>query len=312
MTEKLTYREFELVLKMMEAEQHRMYGFFMEDHHHMEGAALVDRGILLEGPLNMIIPDRWGDDMDSKEVDWNPETRTYQYWTSFGGGWVDAPEQDMKTYDLNMNWTFSHLSELIGIGEDVIVREIVPNLLWELGSIWSGRRKATVFLSRNLSYSKDFDRVHDGLAKWSGKAAGVVLSLAVPASRHDQLPGGHQILSLKNAIVETPTGYKMDIDLLNGALKGGRQALDNEPIAYSADFSSVTINGRTFIFTGGKQRDVLEVLIRAWRFGEPKCRTGVVLEKVGSKAKSISQLFNHHPDWNDLIGYGGGFCWLKI
>ena len=313
MKECLTFQEFELALSMLNSEGDRTHGFFLEDHYPKEGRALIDRGILLEGPLNMIIPDRWDDEMDSKEVEWNPETRTYQYWTSHGGGWVDAPEADMKTYELNLNWMFRHISDLVGIDEGMKVRQIVPKLLWELGSIWNGRRKATVFLSRKLSYSRNFDRVYDGLAQWAGKAAGAVLSLTVPDSRHAELPGGHRILSLQDAIVETTGGYEMDMELLHGALKGAYpSSIDVGPLVPSADFSLVTVNGRDFVFTGDKQKQVMEILIRAWKLGQPKCRTQAVLEETESSGHAMSHLFRRHPDWKDLIGYGGGFCWLKV
>ena len=312
MKNSLTFLEFEIALRMLNSERHRTHGFFLEDHYPKEGHALIDRGILLEGPLNMVIPDRWDDEMDSKEVEWNPETRTYQYWTSHGGGWVDAPEADMKTYELNLDWMFRHLSDLVGIDEGVKVRQIVPNLLWELGSIWSGRRKATVFLSRKLSYSRNFDRVYDGLAQWAGKATGAVLSLTVPDSRHAELPGGHRILSLQDAIVETSSGYEMDMELLHGALKGAYPSTDVGLVLHSADFSSVTVHGQEFLFTGLKHKQVLEILIRAWKSGQPRCRTQAVLEEVESTTNTVAKLFSGRKDWKDLIGYGEGYCWLKV
>ncbi|MBF0423312.1 MAG: hypothetical protein HQL73_10005, partial [Magnetococcales bacterium] len=101
--------------------------------------------------MNTSIPDRWDDEMEPREVNWNPETRTYQYWTSYGGGWVDAQEKDMKTYDLNLEWLLAHIRDLMGIGKSMKVREIIPNLLWELGTIWIGRKKATVFCKRRTN-----------------------------------------------------------------------------------------------------------------------------------------------------------------
>lgn len=308
----LTFSEFELALGLLDSESHRIHGFFLEDHYVQEGHALIDRGILHEGPLNMVIPDRWDDEMDAREVEWNPETRTYQYWTSHGGGWVDAPEADMKTYDLDLDWMFRHLGDMVGIDKAVKYREIVPNLIWELGTVWSGRRKATVFFSRKLSSSRNFDQVHDGLTQWAGKSSGAVLSLSIPTSRHAVLPGGHRMLSLQQVIVETASGYEMDMELLQGALQSAHPSLDMGPVVPNADFSSLVVHGREFVFTGGKQKQILEILFRSWRMGNPKCRTRAVLEEIESSGHALSHLFNNHPDWKDLIGYAGGFCWLKV
>ncbi|MBF0453892.1 MAG: hypothetical protein HQL72_03620 [Magnetococcales bacterium] len=308
----LTFSEFELVLQTLESDRHMVYGFFMEDHYRRDGHSLIEKGILMEGALNMVVPDRWDDEMDSREVEWNPETRTYQYWTSHGGGWVDAPEADMKTYDLDMDRALGHLAGLAGLDESTKPREIIPNLLWELGSVWSGQRKATVFYGRKLSFMTNFDKIYDGLSNWAGKAAGVILSETAPQSRHIELPGKHRILSLEKAIVELSDGYELDMELFYGALGLDSPSEESSPIIHNVDFSSITVNGREFVFTGGKQKQVLEILCQQWKMGNPRCRTGVILEEIESTAQAISQLFNRHPDWRDLIDYGGGYCWLKV
>jgi hypothetical protein len=310
--DKLTFLEFELLLQKLESDRHTVYGFHMEDHYRREGHSLIKKGILLEGPLNMVVPDRWDDEMDTREAEWNPETRTYQYWTSYGGGWVDANEADMKTYDLDMELALRHIAGLAGMDGSIKPREIIPNLFWDLGSVWSGQRKATVFYGRDLSFATHFDKVHDGLSNWSGKAAGVVLSGTAPRSRHAELPGGHRILSLEKAIFETIDGYDLDMELFYGALGVDSDPKKASPVTHNTDFSSITVNGREFLFTGGKQKQVLEILCRQWKMGNPRCRTGIILEEIESTAQAISQLFNRHPDWRDLIDYGGGYCWLKV
>ena len=45
--------------------------------------------------------------------------------------------------------------------------------------------------------------------------------------------------------------------------------------------------------------------------GDKKVRIETALEAARSNAGHIQKLFKGHPDWQDLIGYGGGYCWLR-
>ncbi len=314
MARALTYKTFLEALSLFGIRKPNIYGSVMADHFPEEGQVLLDQGYLSEGPMTTIVPDRWSDELgDMVEAKWDPETRTYGYFnvSAMGVEWIIPPEEDLKTYDINLDWMADHIRDLVGIESTVQVRAIIPKLFWDLGSIWMGRRKATIFLAQNLSSTGVFDRVHDALLAWAGKSPGVVLTNDAPASRHAKLPGGHRILSLKEIVVETVGGYAMDMELLHGALKGANPSTDAGPLMHNFDFSSVTVHGQEFLFTGLKQKQVLEILIRAWKRGHPRCRTQAVLEEVESTANIIAKLFSGRNDWKKLIGYGEGFCWLK-
>ena len=82
--------------------------------------------------------------------------------------------------------------------------------------------------------------------------------------------------------------------------------------AFEIGKHEVRVHGREFVFSGGKQQKIIEVLYRAWKMGNPKCRTRAILEGIDSTATSLSHLFSNHPDWKDLIEYSRGFCWLKV
>ena len=314
MTRALTYKTFREALSLFRLTKPNVYGCVMADHFPEEGRVLLDQGYLSEGPMTTIVPDRWSDELgDMVEAKWDPETRTYGYFnvSAMGVEWINPPEEDLKTYDINLDWMADHIRDLIGIESTVQARAIIPKLFWELGHIWIGRQKSAVFLAQNLSGLQEFDRVYDALLDWPGKSPGVILTNDAPERRHAELPGGHRILSLKDIVVETASGCEMDMELVHGTLKGTQVSKKTGPLNYSVDYSSITVNGREYTFTGGKQRRVLKILIQAWKTGNPKCRTMSVMAQAETTAETIGQLFHKRSDWKDLIGYGGGYCWIK-
>ena len=311
----LTYKTFKAALMLFGLHKRNVYGSMLVNHYSEAVKALYAAGYLTEGPMTMMVPDRDGDDPTAwVKAAWNPETRTYQYsgFTVCGEWVVDVPDEDVKTYDINLDWMANHIRDLVGIEQRVPVRTIIPNLLWELGRVQAGQQKATIFLAQNIAYDQVFERVYDAFLDWTGKTPGIVLSNEVPGKRHADLPGGHRILGLETLIVESGGGYEMDMELLHGTLKGASPSVAAMPVVPSTDYSSLRVHGREFVFTGGKQRQIIERLYRAWKMGNPKCRTRAVLESIDSTASSLSHLFSNHPDWKELIEYGGGFCWLKV
>jgi hypothetical protein len=311
----LSSMEFNRALILFGFTDQNVYGFIMADNFPKEGKSLVKNGYLSEGAITTKVPDRWNDDPCAwVKVEWNPETRTYGYYciSAMGVEWIDAPEEDLKTYDINLDWMADHIRDLAGIDPSTKVRTIIPNLLWDLGSIRVGNRKATIFLARNLSDHRDFDQVYEALLDWTGKPPGVVLSNNVPTDRRAKLPGGHRILSLKKILMEKAGNSMLDMELLHGTLNSANPSLDVGPVNHNFDFSTVQVHGREFVFTGEKQKIILSILYRAWRVGNPKCQTRSVLAESETSAHALSHIFRNHHDWKELIGYGDGFCWLKV
>lgn len=311
----LTYKTFQCGLMLFSFSKQNVLGSIMADDFPKEGQALFEIGYLSEGPVTTVVPDRWSDELNEwVDAEWNPETGTYQYDTisALGIESVDVPDEDVKTYDISLDWMVNHIRDLVEIEPSVQVRVITPNLLWELGHIWIGRQKATIFLGKDLSCTQEFDRVYDAFLDWEGKSPGVILTNNAPERRHAEIPGGHRILDLKKIVVETASGYEMDMELLHGTLQGTHVPTSMGPVVPSPDYSSLKVHGREFIFPGDKQKRMIKILFRAWRMGNPKYRTKTALAEIESSGHALSHLFNRHPDWKDLIGYGGGFCWLKV
>ncbi|MBF0214985.1 MAG: hypothetical protein HQM00_15720 [Magnetococcales bacterium] len=217
----------------------------------------------------------------------------------------------MKTYNLEVDRLVRHIRDLAGL--DGEPRGLRGNLLWNLGTFWLGKRKATLFLARRLDRIECFDEVFDTLKRLGNKTPGVVLAWGLPQGRHVELPLGYRMVNLRDALIVEGDSCRLDQEMVKGVLTGAGQPVDDlSPLWSSPDYSAVRVNGREFVFTGLKQKQVIGFLIEAWKRGDARCRTQVVLEEVESSADALGQLFRGRPDWRDLIGQGDGFCWIKV
>ena len=197
----LTHKAFKTSMLLFDYPTPDILGCVISDFFPKEGKTLIELGYLSDGPLTMSVPDRWSDELNEwREAEWDPETRRYRYFSldACGGEWIYVPEEDVKTYHINLDWMARYIRNLVGIESEIQIRTIVPNLLWELGHIWVGHHKAPVFCTQNIAKTRMFDLVYDALLDLPGKSPGVVLSTAIPANRRIELPSGHRMLALEN------------------------------------------------------------------------------------------------------------------
>lgn len=309
----IPFQAFKLAVQILNFERLTIAGSRIAESYPVEGRILVDHGFLSEGEISTLVPNRHTWDGDFVEPEWNEETRTYQYFSFDDGMWVDVPEEDLKTYNLDVERVVHHLHDLAGL--DGEPRGIRGNLLWNLGTFWLGRRKIPIFLARRLSWTDCFDEIFDTLKRLGAKTPGAVLAWGLPQGRHVELPNGNRMVNLKEAVIVEGDGYRLDMEMVKGILTGASNTRDDlAPVQWAADYSTVRVNGREYVFTGLKQKQVIGLLVEAWQRGEAKCRTPVVLEEVeaASSSNTIAKLFSGRSDWKELIGYGDGFCWLKV
>ncbi|MBF0311632.1 MAG: hypothetical protein HQL56_19140 [Magnetococcales bacterium] len=200
----------------------------------------------------------------------------------------------------------------VGLGNEVQPHCLAPNHLWELGMARICGRKATVMVGRRLSRSDVFRQCVEALRTRRGRPPGVVLTTSRGLSWDLEIPGGHRVLSLRDCLSMEKTGIAIDLEVIHGVLTGVMPGQNPSPVHYSNDFSSLTVHGRPFVFRGDKQKQFVGMLVRAWESGEERCRTNELLENAESTSSTLVRFFGGRSDWKELIGYGNGFCWLKV
>ena len=73
------------------------------------------------------------------------------------------------------------------------------------------------------------------------------------------------------------------------------------PFTHTADYSEVTLNGETYLFTGFVQREVIRFLHEAVNNDRPWQPGKAVLYEAGSTNAKMINLFRDHPCWGILI-----------
>lgn len=308
----LTRQDFLLILDICELPVPRLGGAVMADHFPEARESLLKSKAFSPGPLQTVVPDRTNHEGRTVEAQWDNEHRCYRYFSVDHGGWMQVPDEDLRTYDLDMKWLLGFVAKGVGLGNDGPPLCLLPDHLWDLGTGWIRGRKATVMVGRRISRSEVFKQCVEALRPRRGRPPGVLLTSSRRASWEMEIPGGHRVLSLRDCLSMAKVGCDIDQEVILGVLTGFTPGKKPSPVHYSNDFSSLTVHGRTFAFRGDKQKQFVGMLVRAWESGEERCRTGELLENVESTSLTLVKFFSGRSDWKELIGYGQGFCWLKV
>ncbi len=287
-------------------------GATMKDLFPNEGAEAIRCGAFRSGAPQTRVPDRYHDEHHYVDVEWDQETKGYRYPTPHvRGGWVAVPKEDMLTWNLDMDWFVGWIAEQFDLAPSISPRVLIPDILWYLGTPWIRKRRSGLFFTRRVSFNEVYDQVVDALRNRSGEPPGVILTTSRWMVKNVEFPGRHRVIQLRDCLVGDHTAT-IDINVVANRLFGNDDPTPIGPLQYNNDYSLITVNGRSFVFRGDKQKQVIGSLIHAWNLGEKKVRTQIILEDADSSAGQIQKLFKGHRDWRELIEYGDGFCWLLI
>lgn len=298
-----------LALRLCELPEPRIGGRFLEE---LPAATswLRQAGALREGPLlkGFLVDD----DFEGLpcEVAWRPETSSYAYF-SRTGRWVEVPPEHLRLWILDLSWLLRQIGQAVAIDARFQPLELVHGVLWDLGDTWVGKRKAAILFGRRMGDVANLDAVQDALVNRIGRPPGVLLTTSRRLSRHLTRLGGHGVLCIHDCLRPGSPGLHLDLAIVDGVVRGRRPA-DAASVQASANGGCVRVHDREFVFTGDIQRAIVRQLVEAWQAGRPRVRTQHVLEEAGSRAQQLRRAFGGHPNWQELIGYGQGFCWLKV
>ena len=105
----MPFKTFQLALDIFNFSKPEMPGGNIVDFYSDEGKILIDHGFLTEGAIRSVVPDRHNEGAGLVEPVWNEETRTYQYLSFDDGYFVDVQEEDLKTYNLDVDRFVRHI-----------------------------------------------------------------------------------------------------------------------------------------------------------------------------------------------------------
>lgn len=290
----------------------RVSASVLSTYRREAGAVLQGLGLLARIGDEPIAPSLA--DHDDEPVLLSPSTdgRSVGYFSPTAG-WVTPSQGDLGIFGLQFGVLFAALLDGLDCVPAVQPRELVSGLVWEAGAARLPGRAARVpvWLARRLSDQEVWDAFRDQIGRRPSPGLRLVLSLTPESRLPRAYVEGHEIVDVRSVIV---AGGELRIDpqILAARLAHGRDT--GEPITMSADGGVITVRGKTYSFTGAKQRAIVRYLFEAWQRGEPQCLTAAVLEAAESsdQVRTLARAFSGREDWREFIGEEGGRCWIQL
>ena len=201
------------------------------------GATLSRWGALRPGEtLTSIACTSCGDD-HFVELDFDPATQMWRYYCG-SVGLVPVATDDLVTFRFDLGWLADRLAEGLLIGRPRR-RELVADVLWDLGDASLGGRNWSAFLARTVDVH--LDPILGALRERGGKLSGLVLASSPFLPSNVPLPHGHRFMPLRDA-VDCSTGLlEVDHHAVLTELRPGRQGRAPQGASESRTASSGTV-----------------------------------------------------------------------
>ena len=246
------------------------------------------------------------------ELEWDSESNSHRYFSPTAG-WVAVPADRLKSYKVHFEVLLAGIRRWLDIPARTQPALLLPELLWELGETWIGRRRMAVLFLRRASLPDTLSRVRMALFGHPRRGSCLIITDTKPSPHGPSLPGDPILLPLPDLF--SPNRDVLDrVDMETLAAFVGMPAQSTKewtPVECSEDGGYLRIHDREYRFTGHTHKRIIRILYEAWERGEPRQRTASVLEEAESRSRTISQAFSGcKEDWRSAIGYGGGYCWL--
>ena len=246
------------------------------------------------------------------ELEWDSKRKAYRYFSP-AAGWVTVPPDRLKSCKVHFEQLLSAIRQWLEMPERNLPESLLPELLWELGETWIGRRRMAVLFLRRAGLPETLSKVRTALLEYPRRGSCFILTDTNPSRHGPALPGAPILLPLPDLF--SPNRDVLDrVDMETLAVFVGMPAQSTKewtPVECSEDGGYLRIHDREFHSKGYVGPRIVRLLYEAWERGEPRQRTARILEEAGSKADALSQVFKN-KEWREFIGHADGYCWLKV
>jgi hypothetical protein len=242
----------------------------------------------------------------------SPDGRSFGYFSP-QAGWVTASPDDQSVFALSFETLLPKLFD--GLDCPLVSRpvQLLPGLLWEVGGARLPGRSARVpvWIGRRLSDPATWALLLQHFQQRPSPGLRIVLSLTAEAKLPKTYVSGHEIIAVQS-VIDAIDGFRIDPQILAARLAHGRD--DGQPVTMAADGASITVRGKSYAFTGTKQRAIVRHLYGAWISGSAECLTAEVLESAGFNVSvnTLAKAFAKRSDWREFIKEEGGRCWIYL
>jgi len=247
-------------------------------------------------------------------VEWVPEINSYGYFDS-SAGWVPVDTAELCRYPLDLDWMLRTVRAALGYPPSSRPVALVPDLLWDLGKTWVGKRKASILFARRMAYPVAVGPIIKALDRRGSPGPTLLLTSSFKPLEHLRLPRRCRMLSVWECMAQESDRFGFDMEVLDGTLHGAQPVADGDGggFEHSADYRVVRVGEQEFRFRGEKQRRIVEYLHQRWQDGQTRVSVAELIADLELPANTrLRDLFKGHDAWGTLLGYERGTVWLVI
>ena len=301
-----------LICAVAQTRDARITSAALSNHHPVAGAQLQALGVLTRVGDEVAATSLADHEDTPVALARSPDGRSFGYFSP-QAGWVTASPDDQSVFALRFEILLPKL--LNGLDCQLVSRplELLPGLLWEVGGARLPGRSARmpVWFGRRLSDPATWALFLQQVQQRPSSGLRIVLSLTAEAKLPKTYVSGHEIIAVQS-VIDPSDAFRIDPQILAARLAHGRD--DGQPVSIAADGASITIRGKSYTFTGTKQRAVIRHLYGAWISGSAECLTAEVLESAGFNVSvnTLAKAFAKRSDWREFIKEEAGRCWIYL
>lgn len=301
-----------LICAIAQTRDARITAAALSNHHPAAGAQLQALGVLTcvgDEPAATSFADH---EDTPVALERSPDGRSFGYFSP-QAGWVTAPSDKQSVFALSFETLLPKL--LDGLDCPLVSRpvQLLPGLLWEVGGARLPERSARVpvWIGRRLSDPATWAMFLQQFQQRPSPGLRIVLSLTAEAKLPKTFVSGHEIIAVQS-VIDASDGLRIDPQILAARLAHGRD--DGQPVSMAADGASITVRGKSYAFTGTKQRAIIRHLYGAWISGSAECLTAEVLESAGFNVSvnTLAKAFAKRSDWRKFLKEEAGRCWIYL
>lgn len=243
-----------------------------------------------------------------------PTGSGYRYFSA-GAGWVSIDTETLQRYRADPLRILALVRQWLEISDRTSIAILTQDTIWDIGDMWLGKRKLAVLFMRRAHLSTSTHQLRQALKFFPRRKSAIVITDSPINAFGSEFPGEPLCCWLMDLIPPSDERVEsIDQNLIAELLGMGLpKRISTGPVYCSDDGGELVVNNETYHFTGDIHRSIIRQLADAWLSGNPKIRTSALLENAESSAKAIKQVFKGSKvEWQEIIGYGQGFCWLIV
>jgi hypothetical protein len=306
----------DLLLSIAESPEMALSSTALDGFHKTAGTTLIAAGALKLDGFEAVAASQADHDDAVVGLNWSRELGGYAYFSP-AIGLVRVQDESLRRFKLDISWFHQWLASHIGFGAGARQVCLIPDRLWDLGDIWLGatkllRRRTAIYLSRRLTEPETVTQLAAVLCRHSTRPGKVILSTTNHLDLARTVISDACVLAIENCARAGIQNFEIDPAIIYSAAHGLRTSHNKSTIQADADFRIIQIGEREFRFRGDKQRQVVGLLYRRWQNSQGPISTAVMFEELEwPNTRRLRDLFKGHSDWQELIGYKDGACWLR-